>query len=289
MLPDLRIVIAAVLSTFVLTVGVGFYASSRLINESMRTSDSFASHEETPVNRIALSWPEPTRQSEPLALDFAVTAKALRNPVRDITDETVPVEVPRQPVRTTATDLAVPPSEKSAEIAPARGQAVPVPIEATAMPTVTDTPKAAPEPEIRVAVDYPPALELAPELRAPAIPIPPTAASTPPIADAPSTTGSVVELPKAAEPVADDPRSPAATQPDIRIASRPEPADADAGDDPAVAEIPLPKAAPAIRAKKAAPKKTAPKKVARRPIRRAASSVTNAVPNFFGFFTFQQR
>ena len=97
MLPDLRIVIAAVISTFVLTVGVGFYASSRLINEPKKSTDSIAALDATPVNRIALSWPAPTRQPEPMALDFAVTAKALRNPVRDVTSESPRARSRRKP------------------------------------------------------------------------------------------------------------------------------------------------------------------------------------------------
>lgn len=293
MLPDLRIVIAAVLSTFVLTVGVGFYASSRLINESKRSTDSFASHEETPVNRIALSWPEPTRQSEPLALDFAVTAKALRNPVRDVTGETVPAEALQQPVRTTATDLAAPPSEKPVEVAPAPTEAVPAPVAPEPAPVIAEAPTTVPEPDIQVAVQYPPLLELPPELQVPA-PITPSDVAAAPVVDAPAITGSVTEQPKTAEPAAVEPSSPAASQPDIKVVSRPEPAEANAEDAPAVEGIPLPKAAPGIKTKKAAPQKAAskkatPKKAARRPMRRGPPVVTNTVPNFFSFFTLQQR
>jgi hypothetical protein len=84
MLPDLRIVIAAVVSTFVVTVGVGFYASSRLIHEQMTARLDGRGLDDTPVNRIALNWPEPTSQERRLDLDFAITLKASRNPVRDI-------------------------------------------------------------------------------------------------------------------------------------------------------------------------------------------------------------
>ena len=48
--------------------------------------NSLAAIEEHPLNRIALNWPEPVQPpSNPLDLDFAVTAKVLRNPVRDVT------------------------------------------------------------------------------------------------------------------------------------------------------------------------------------------------------------
>jgi hypothetical protein len=84
MLPDLRIVIAAVVSTFICTVGVGFYASSRLLQEPLTTRTD--NPEDSPVNRIALSWPEPLPQDRTLNLDFAVTAKVAKNPVRDVVE-----------------------------------------------------------------------------------------------------------------------------------------------------------------------------------------------------------
>lgn len=86
MLPDLRIVIAAVVSTFIFTVGVGFFASSRLIHEQMTTRVDTKGLDDTPINRIALNWPEPTKTERNVDLDFAVSAKVSRNPVRDITD-----------------------------------------------------------------------------------------------------------------------------------------------------------------------------------------------------------
>ncbi|MGV3633408.1 MAG: hypothetical protein ACO1NY_03605 [Pseudorhodoplanes sp.] len=287
MLPDLRIVIVAVLSTFVLSVGVGFYASSRLIGEPKRSTDSIASFEETPVNRIALSWPEPTRQPEPLALDFAVTAKALRNPVRDVTSEAAPVEAANRPVRTTATDLTTVPREKLSESAPAPSApapVAPVPVVAAPAPVVIHAPKPAPEPDIRVAVQYPPALELPPELQAPAIPITPKVIAAPAASDAPSTTGSVTEQPNDRQPVADKPALPEADQPG-KVASRPASAETD---DPEFEGVPLPKPAPKIAAKKAAPKKAAARKAVRRPVRRTTPPATDAVPNFFSFFNIQQ-
>jgi hypothetical protein len=291
MLPDLRIVIVAVLSTFVLSVGVGFYASSRLIGETKKSTDSIASFEETPVNRIALSWPEPTRQPEPLALDFAVTAKALRNPVRDVTTDATPAEPPQQPVRVTATDLAAPTSEKPVEklaekpteTAPTRVEAVPAAIE-VALPVVTDAPKSAPEPDIRVAVQYPPVLELPPELKAPAIAAVQDVIAAPaadaPAATGPVTTGSVTEQPNAQQPAADKPALPASDQPE-QVASLPDAAAAET-DDPAFEGVPLPKPAPKIAAKK-----KAPKRVVRRPVRRVTPP-ENTVQSFFSFFNFQQ-
>jgi len=90
MLPDPRVVIIAVISTFLFTVGVGFYTSSRLLNEPRKArSDSLAAYEDSPINRIALNWPEPVQQQSRLDLDFAVTLNGSRNPVRDVTNEMV--------------------------------------------------------------------------------------------------------------------------------------------------------------------------------------------------------
>ncbi len=105
MLPDLRIVIVAVISTFLFTVGVGFYTSSRFIIEP-RKSDALAALDDSPINRIALNWPEPVQQAKQLDLDFAVTLNGSRNPVRDVTSETTAThaELQRVPARSTTTD-----------------------------------------------------------------------------------------------------------------------------------------------------------------------------------------
>ena len=312
MLPDLRIVIVAVLSTFVLTVGVGFYTSSRLITETKRNSDFLVAMEETPVNRIALSWPEPSKQPEPLALDFAVSAKALRNPVRDVTNEQQSSDQRPQPVRTTATDAGTRPAEPVAKAAPEKfpdtPEATPAPTPSPAVaeapvpvPAAIETPKAspviAPSPEIRIAVQYPPTVPS--ELQAPAAPVvaepaPPTAVAEPappPVAiETPVSTGSIAEQPKAAEPVAaeplvvaDDPAPAVASEPEVRVASLPEATKARLH----TGRIPLPRPAPKVRSKKAAPKKPAPRRatVVRRTAAIAQPAVSaNATPfsNFMG-------
>jgi hypothetical protein len=322
MLPDLRIVIAAVISTFVLTAGVGFLASSRLISEPKKSTDSIAALDATPVNRIALSWPAPTRQPEPLALDFAVTAKALRNPVRDVTSEFPKAEQPSKPepspVRTTAIDLAVPPVEtpaatptNAAPLDPTPPQAAPPqaalpeaalpeaappetalaeaapPAPAETAAVVTEAPMSAPEPDIRVAVQYPPILELPPELQAPIVPAAPAIAATEIPSEAPVTTGSIAELPGSVK-TDDDADAQRGKAPETKLASRPEPADSIASARQAIETIPIPKPAPGLKPAKAAPKKATPKKVVRRPVRRAAPPAPPAAPNFFNMFTLQQ-
>jgi hypothetical protein len=184
-------------------------------------------------------------------------------------------------------------------------QAVPAQIEAApplveTAPMMTAAPQPVPEPEIRVAVQYPPIAELPPELQAPATPVvAPAAATAPPIADTAATTGSLTEPPKTAKPmpvesIAVDPAPPAATLSETKIARRPEPAEAGVDDDQSVEDAPLRKPAPKtgttnVAPKKAAAKKAAPRRIVRRPVRRAVPRVPNTAPNFFGFFTFQQR
>ena len=107
MLPDLRVVIITVISTFLLTVSAGFYTSSRLLNEPRKArSESLASLEDSPISRIALNWPEPVQQTPQLDLDFAVTLNGSRNPVRDITNEAIETqaELKTPAPRTTARD-----------------------------------------------------------------------------------------------------------------------------------------------------------------------------------------
>jgi hypothetical protein len=112
MLPDLRIVIAAVVSTFILTVGAGFVLSSRLMHEQIAARDG-QGMDDAPIRRIALSWPEPNRFEPAFDLDAAISARsaatAARNPVRDITVETA--------AREAAQALTIPATTPSAVIA----------------------------------------------------------------------------------------------------------------------------------------------------------------------------
>lgn len=301
MLPDLRIVIVAVLSTFVLTVGVGFYASSRLINEPKKRADSLAALEESPVNRIALSWPEPIRQSEPLALDFAITARALRNPVRDVTGEPAAVEPlpqPKEPpVRTTAAE----PARQTISDLPAKNEE-PAPARAASDANASAP---APEPDIRIAAQYPPVVDLPRELQAPATlaiatdpssPASPAATlAAPPahVTTPPATTGSIAAAPPTDEPRAATP-PPDRNAPDSAIARLPEPTDAGTPDNSAIEQSEPAKPAPKSARKKVSPKKAAKKaaaaKAAKRPARRAVSRATPRVEtnfpmNFFGLST----
>jgi hypothetical protein len=285
MLPDLRIVIAAVISTFVLTVGVGFYASSRLIHEPKKRTDSLAALDETPVNRIALSWPEPTRQPDQPALDFAVTAKALRNPVRDVTNDT------HKPVQESAAKPQVAERVEIARPAPHRDASVKVDILAPVAPAELAPPSAIPtvanpkpvldaQLDIRVAVQYPPITELPPELTAPeTAPIaaaPAVATPREPQQESPVTTGSIV-----ATPAASDAAAPERTKPEPQIASRPD----EIRQDVQLPEPPKP--APKAARKKAAPKKAAAA-TAKRPVKtvrraaRPATPATTAFPIFWG-------
>lgn len=111
MLPDLRVVVIAVISTFLLTVSVAFYTSARLGHEPRKSRpESLAAFDDSPVNRIALNWPEPVQPAAPpLDLDFAVSAKSLRNPVREVANDT-------------GATLMQPPAAASNESAPAAPQ-----------------------------------------------------------------------------------------------------------------------------------------------------------------------
>ncbi len=270
MLPDFRVVTIAVISTFLFAVTVGFYTSSRLINERKPRPESLAAIEENPLNRIALNWPEPVQPPQnALDLDFAVTAKVQRNPVRDVTEE---------------------PESKVAANPPV---AIPngVPHRPRVEAPVIEAPKiAAPGPEEikpEVAQIEPPKLEN--------LTIPPAPAVLPPQAKAEEEvpTSSIVEAPRVnhnlpgQEPVPSQDANRAPAPPAVQVASRPDPETEEAKPASVVETGPAirPDAAkPAKRAKKKA-KKAA--KAAPRPRPRVVT--TTATPNsFFPFFGFPQ-
>jgi hypothetical protein len=152
---------------------------------------------------------------------------------------------------------------------------------------VTEAPKPAPEPDIRVAVQYPPILELPPELRAPVVSAAPAITADTPSSEVPATTGSIAEQGAKADNEAD---VQPGKEPETKLASRPEPDDSVGSTWQSIETVPVPKAAPGLKRAKAAPKKkaAAPKKVVRRPVRRAAPPAQPAAPNFFNMFTLQQ-
>lgn len=196
MLPDIRVVIVAVVSTFLFTVSVGFYTSSRLLNEPRKArSDSLASLEDSPINRIALNWPEPVQQTSQLDLDFAVTLNGSRNPVRDITNESVETQAQLKPpappataVDSAATNQAPPTGETAAKTdEPALQTAEPAPTEEPASIQAARDILAAPAAEIAPTTS---GLELAMQ-GAEAI-----VAPAPPPAEGPATTALMVPAPK---------------------------------------------------------------------------------------------
>ena len=164
MLPDLRIVILAVMSTFLFTVGVGFYTSSRLTNEPRTArTDTFAVLEDSPINRIALNWPAPVPVISSINLDFAINAIGSRNPVRDITEDARAVETSRAPA-------ATPPAPVAANDRPAQADA-PAMAKAPAEKLETPPPVASapPPPPAIVATNDPGAIEPSPTPVAPPV------------------------------------------------------------------------------------------------------------------------
>ncbi|MGE3988050.1 hypothetical protein [Pseudorhodoplanes sp.] len=318
MLPDLRIVIAAVTSTFVFAAGVGFYTSSLFIDKPKKPTEPSATAEASPIDRIALSWPEPTPQPEPLALDFAVTARALRNPVRDVTNEPIAAnprsqEAGEAPVRTSATRTdaadaaserpAISPSviEQTAKVEPApvalpEPVADPVPVPGAASnesKPAADRPAPVPEPDFRIAVQYPPLAELPPELRAPAMmaPVLPAEAPSQP---ADIATGSIPATDQPGEPATRSDESaakPSGEAPQPQVASRPEAEEAQEEALPRTVQLPeLPKPAPKAARNAGPKKKAAPARAAKRPARATRRSFRaparpRATANFpFNFF-----
>jgi hypothetical protein len=266
MLPDFRVVTIAVISTFLVAVSVGFYTSSRLLNERKPRPDSLAAIEDHPLNRIALNWPEPVQpQSNPLDLDFAVSAKVLRNPVRDVSDEQIAAPAPEPKI------AAAPPAliQNDAPEGP-----------------VAEAPKIeAPKLEI-------PNPEVA-QLETPKIDIvtaPPALAAPQAKPDEEVPTASIIEAPRVdLNPPGDETKQapePAAEPPAMNIASRPDPDASEARPETGIQGVPTIKPASAKPAAKKAAKKKARKaaKAAPRPRPRVITTTvtTNSLFPFFG-------
>jgi hypothetical protein len=266
MLPDLRVVTIAVISTFLVAVSVGFYTSSRLVNERKPRPDSLAAIEDHPLNRIALNWPEPVQpQSNPLDLDFAVSAKVLRNPVRDVSDD----------------QIAAPATEPKVAAAP---PAI-IQNDAPERP-FADAPKLeAPKLEM-------PAPEVA-QLETPKIDIvtaPPAPAAPQAKPDEEVPTASIIEAPRVnLNPPGDGTKQApetAAEPPAMNIASRPGPDASEPQPESGIQGVPTIKPASAKPAPKKAAKKRAKKtaKAAPRPRPRVVATTppTNSLFPFFG-------
>jgi hypothetical protein len=292
MLPDFRVVTIAVIATFLFAASVGFYTSSRLASERKPRPESLAAIEENPLNRIALNWPEPVQPpANSLDLDFAVTAKVLRNPVRDVSDDAVlapaPAPEPKvaaappaSPVDTVAEQPAIPaPRSEAPSLEVPKIEAPKQDVAQIETPKI-ETPKS--EPVIT-----------------PPVPEAPTAPQAKPEEEIP--TASIVEAPRqganparSVTPASEANRSEAnqsepqraAEPPAVQIASRPDPDSPEAKPDVA------PEPAPVIKrtaAKKAAKKKPAKKaaKAAPRPRPRPVPAVITTNNAMFPFFGLQ--
>jgi hypothetical protein len=261
MLPDLRVVTIAVISTFLVAVSVGFYTSSRLVNERKPRPDSLAAIEDHPLNRIALNWPEPVQpQSNSLDLDFAVSAKVLRNPVRDVSEDQVAAAAPEPKV------AAAPPAAIQND-APERPVAEAPKLQAHKLEVAQlETPKAD-------TVTAPPA---------------PAASQAKPDEEVP--TASIIEAPRVnLNPPGDGAKQapePAAEPPAMNIASRPGPDASEAQPEIGIQGAATIKQASAKPAAKKTAKKRARKaaKAAPRPRPRivAPTAAANSLFPFFG-------
>ena len=292
MLPDLRVVTIAVISTFLFAVSVGFYTSSRLMSERKPRADSLAAIEDHPLNRIALNWPEPVQPpSESLNLDFAVTAKVLRNPVREVRDEPPSVApkvaaAPQEMNQNTRTEspLVAAPKIEAPVVVASKIEAPKVAAPKLELPRV-DVPKV-----------EPPKAELPPiavtKVEAPKI----ETVAAPPLAMAPRAkpednlpTASIVPAP---DPNSEDPKlqpEPQTGSAAANVAALPEAAepDADAGLQVGFqvgteTQVEAPQAIPAKKKARKAKKRPAKKIVKPAPRPRLQPAVTSA-SNPFGF------
>jgi hypothetical protein len=153
MLPDLRLLITAIVVTFLLAAAAGLYASLRVTQEQIAArADVRASYEENPIMRIANSWPlpEPSRAQAlrdltKLPSGMPIVAATEPEPAPERSEPQIVVELPQPqppivppvnepqlqvalrvtttPETTQSTGIAAPPEKtESAPAAPATQQ-----------------------------------------------------------------------------------------------------------------------------------------------------------------------
>lgn len=77
MLPNLRLLITATLSTFLLTAAAGLFVSLRLGHEPLTMrGDARAAFDENPINRISLSWSRPEQDRAAALRELPLPADA---------------------------------------------------------------------------------------------------------------------------------------------------------------------------------------------------------------------
>lgn len=295
MLPDFRVVTIAVISTFLFAVSVGFYTSSRLMSERKPRTDSLAMIEDHPLNRIALNWPEPVQPpSESFNLDFAVTAKVQRNPVREVSDESTSVRpkvaaAPQEAIGSTRADQPVidAPKVETVNIEPSKIE-----------PSKIETPK------IEVPKLALPQVAISKVASAKIDPAVIEGVAPPPLAIAPRAksednlaTASIVQA-AAPNPNSEDPKSQpetAVAPPAANIATLPEAAETEADAKLEIVTKPEVESAEAKPAKKKArkakkrPAKTAVKPAPRPRLRPRPTVTTASNPFGFPFAGFQNQ
>ena len=77
MLPNLRLLITATLSTFLLTAAAGLFVSLRLGHEPLTMrGEARAAFDENPINRISLNWPRPEQDRAAALRDLTLPANS---------------------------------------------------------------------------------------------------------------------------------------------------------------------------------------------------------------------
>lgn len=182
MLPDLRVLLLATVTTFLLATGAGLYASVRLLPEPLTAAHP---DRDTPISRVALSWQDmsraPLREITPAVLhepaDVPQAKEIIAPPVKDSATPQPKAE-DRPFASPPAQNVSVPspaPGESIAvksERGPATTGAITEPQPATTAPQ-SGKPKFAARPDPAEAVmdaDPPAATQPVPEVLTPELP-----------------------------------------------------------------------------------------------------------------------
>jgi hypothetical protein len=146
MLPDLRVLLLATITTFLLATGAGLYASVHLLPDPLAAAQR---DRETPVSRVALSWQDmtraPLREFTPVAIrtdEPDISPRSEDNVMTEPKAEDRPIVAPAAP------DASPPAAAESvATKSDPAAPADPAKVEPATTGAIGEAPAAAPAPE----------------------------------------------------------------------------------------------------------------------------------------------
>jgi hypothetical protein len=156
MLPNLRLLITATLSTFLLTAAAGLFVSLRLGHEPLTMrGDARAAFDENPINRISLSWSRPEQDRAAVLRDLTLPANAPRPGTDEQAAPAIATSPDAPPERAVAEPAKPEPQVASRSEYAAEPQIAPAPPVEAPQIASRDTPKPEPQPASSAPAEMP--------------------------------------------------------------------------------------------------------------------------------------